>query len=173
MELRNILVCPSSSVFTRWHIVDVLTIRSELRRKTPGELFRLVANQRIPKCLIGGTVCCYYLRYGEAGFCISELLGQGCQLERLRKLEEVHPCDEEAGPFLPFKKKMDMEPAGPGRKVLEFKVCYKHGPIQFLGKIAERRKKERVDNLRDLLDKAIRDFSDQVEDPSGIFLLGP
>ena len=153
--------------------MDFLTIKGELRRKKPGELFRLVANQRIPKCVIGGTVCCYYLRYKEGSFCISEILGQGCQLERLTKSEEAHPCDEKVGPFLPFKKKMDMEPEWPGRKAFEFKVCYRHGPIQFLGKITERRRKERVDNLKDLLDKAVRDFSDQVEDPSGIFLLGP
>jgi hypothetical protein len=153
--------------------VDVLTIKGELRRKKPRELFRLVANQRIPKCLIGGTVCCYYLRYGEGDFCISEILGQGCQLERVTKSEEPPPCDEQVSPFLPFEKKMDIEPEGPGRKVFEFRVCYKHGPIQFLGRITERRRKERGNNLKDLLDKAIKEFSDQVEDPSGIFLLGP
>jgi hypothetical protein len=38
--------------------------------------------------------------------------------------------------------------------------------------IIERRRKERGDNLNGLLTKAIKQYSNQVEDPSAIFLLG-
>ena len=41
-----------------------------------------------------------------------------------------------------------------------------------LGKVIERRTKERGDNLKDLLVKAVKDYSDRVADPSMIFLLG-
>jgi hypothetical protein len=41
-----------------------------------------------------------------------------------------------------------------------------------LGKVTERRTKERGNNLKDLLNKAIMDYSDRAKDPSEIFLLG-
>jgi hypothetical protein len=66
-----------------------------------------------------------------------------------------------------------MEPELPEEKRVAFKVCYKDRPILFLGEVIERRKKERRDNLKDLLDKATMDFLDQVKDPTRIFLLGP
>jgi hypothetical protein len=61
------------------------------------------------------------------------------------------------------------------RKNNEFDVYYRDSltrSIVFLGKVVERRKKERVNNFKDLLKKAIIDFSGQVKDPSRIFLLG-
>jgi hypothetical protein len=42
----------------------------------------------------------------------------------------------------------------------------------FLGKIIERRRKERGNNFKDLLFKAKQDYSPRVKDPSAIFLLG-
>ena len=61
------------------------------------------------------------------------------------------------------------------RKGVEFKVYYKNYTsysMASLGKVIERRNKERRNNLRDLSIKARREFSDQVKDPSLIFLLG-
>jgi hypothetical protein len=41
----------------------------------------------------------------------------------------------------------------------------------FLGKIIERRRRERGNNLKDLLFKARQNYSTRVRDPSAIFLL--
>jgi hypothetical protein len=153
--------------------MDVMKIKTELRRMGPRELFKLLTDQRIPKCLVGDAPCCFYLRHKEVGFCVSEIMGQGCQLEKLRKSEEVLPYAGKVSLFLPLVQKMEMEPGLPLKKTVEFKVFYKNRPILFLGKVIEKRKKERGDNLKDLLNKAIKDFSDRVKDPSRIFLLGP
>ena len=68
-----------------------------------------------------------------------------------------------------------MDSSLPEKKANEFRVYYrdpKTRSIVFFGKVMERRRKERGNNLKDLLNKAIKDFSDQVKDPSAIFLLG-
>lgn len=154
--------------------MDIFRIKSELQRMDRKELFKLLINQKISNCLIGGTTCGFYLPYKEFSFCVSEILGQSCQLEKLRKLEEVYQGPEKINFSLPFIN--EMEPELPEKKTVEFKVCYKDGfsrQVIFLGKVIERRKKERGNNLKDLLNKAIRNFSDQVKSPSAIFLLGP
>ena len=153
--------------------MDILKIKSELRRMGPGALFELLAKQRMPNCLIGGAPCCFYLRHEELGFCVSEILGQSCQLEKLRNSEEVHPCPGKVSLFLPLGEKMEMEAESLEKKTVEFQVWYKERTILFLGKVVERRKKERGNNLKDLLNKAMKHFSDREKDPSRIFLLGP
>ncbi len=75
---------------------------------------------------------------------------------------------------LPFPQKMERELLLPRRKAVEFKVY--HGDrltrsTVYLGKIIERRRKERGDNLKGLLSKAIEQYSHHVKDPSTIFLL--
>ncbi len=63
----------------------------------------------------------------------------------------------------------------PKKEGVEFKVYYRDphdGSTVFLGKVIERRRKERGHNLEDLLTKAKRQYSD-IRDPSKIFLLGP
>ena len=76
--------------------------------------------------------------------------------------------------LLPFLQEMETELLSPGKKVMEFKVYYRN-PLPrsttFLGKITESRKKERGDNLKGLLNKAIKQYSDQGVDPSTMFLL--
>ncbi len=153
--------------------MDLFKIKGELQRMNRKELFTLLINRKISKCLIGGTTCGFYLPYKEFSFCVSEILGQSCQLEKIGKLEEVYQGHEKINLSFPFMNETELE--WPGRKTFEFKVCYKHGlsrQVVFLGKVIERRKKERGNNLRDLLNKTMRDFSNQVKDPSTIFLLG-
>jgi hypothetical protein len=62
------------------------------------------------------------------------------------------------------------------KRNIEFKVYCRdpdtHSMI-FLGKMIERRTKERGNNLKDLLLKAMENYSDRVKDPSTIFLLSP
>jgi hypothetical protein len=153
--------------------MDILKIKGELKRMERRELFDLLVKQRIPKCLIGDALCSLYLRHKGAGFCVSEILNQGCQLEKLGKSEGRDLSAEKVILFLPFVQEMGMEPELLDKKTVEFKVCYKTRPILFLGTVIERRKEERGENLKGLLDRAQKDFSDRVKDPSEIFLLGP
>jgi len=60
------------------------------------------------------------------------------------------------------------------KRTVLFNVCckdYSTGSPVVLGKVIERRMRERGDNFHDLLYKARKDFSDRVEDPVDIFLL--
>ena len=101
-------------------------------------------------------------------------MGEGCQVEKLEQLEQPYDEKEKVNFSLPFPQKMETELLFPTKKALEFKVYHRdyltHSAV-FLGKIVERRKKERGDNLKGLLSKAIKQYSDYVEDPSTIFLL--
>jgi hypothetical protein len=125
-------------------------------------------------CLIGGRPCGFLLQYKESFFCVSEILGKGCQVERLEQLEQLYDEDENVNFLLPFPKKMETGLLLPRKKPLEFKV-YHRDPLThsiiILGKIIERRRKERGDNLKCLLSRAIEQFLYYVEDPSTIFLL--
>ncbi len=62
-----------------------------------------------------------------------------------------------------------------GKRIVTFNIYYREPPsksIRFLGKVIERRLKERGNNFEDLLAKVRRDYSYRVVDPNGIFLLG-
>jgi hypothetical protein len=154
--------------------MDILKARYELRRMSTGDLFKLAQNQKMANCLIGGGPCGFLLQYKESNFCVSEILGKGCQVERLEQLEQLYDENEKVSFFLPFPTKIETELLLPRKRAFEFKVYQRdhitHSTV-FLGKIIERRRKERGDNLKGLLSKAIKQYSDYVEDPSTIFLL--
>ena len=60
------------------------------------------------------------------------------------------------------------------KRTVLFRVCCKDCSTDstiVIGKVMERRIRERGDNFRDLLYKARKDFGDRVEDPTDIFLL--
>jgi hypothetical protein len=154
--------------------MDILKARYELRKMSTGHLFKLTQNQKIANCLIGGRPCGFLLPYKESNFCVSEILGGGCQVERLEQLGQLYEENEKINFLLPFRTKMKTELMLPRKKALEFRVyCRDHltHSTVFLGKIIERRRKERGDNLKGLLSRAIKQYSDLVEDPSTIFLL--
>jgi hypothetical protein len=157
--------------------MGVYEARSELRRMCRRDLWKLVSAQRISGCLIGGRACCLYLHYKGFNFCASEIIGQGCQVERSARLAEAHQDEEKINCPLPLRYRIGMYPLPPVEtKIVEFKVYCRDWvtrSIIFLGNILERRTKERGDNLRDLLIKAIEEHKDRVADPSTIFLLGP
>jgi hypothetical protein len=154
--------------------MDILKARIELHRMSRRDLFNLAVNQKISKCLIGGRPCGFYLQYRGSSFCVSEILGKGCQVERLEQFEQFNDEREEVNFSLPFLQKKETEFLLPGKKAVEFNV-YHRNPLTrstvFLGKITERRRKERGNNLKDLLNKAVKQYSDYVDDPSTIFLL--
>jgi hypothetical protein len=117
------------------------------------------------------------VHYKGSNFCVSEILGKGCEVERLEQLKQLYYDEdkkEEVNFSLPFVPRMETELLSPGKKAVEFKVYYRdhltHSRV-FLGKIIERRRKERGNNLKGLLSKAIKQYSDQVEDLSTMFLL--
>jgi hypothetical protein len=156
--------------------MNVDKVRSELRRMTQRNLFELTLDQRISKCLIGGRVCGLYLEYKGFKFCLSEILGQSCDVEISERLEERYEDLQESSCLLPLMERPGMNPLQKEKRNIEFKVycrdSYTRSMI-FLGKMIERRTKERGKNLKDLLLKAMEDYSDRVKDPSTIFLLSP
>jgi hypothetical protein len=148
--------------------------RSELRRMKKGNLLKLTANQRISKCLIGSRTCGLYLQYKGFYFCISEILGQSCQVEMTENLEDRCEDPQDIHGLLPLMEKPGMSPLQKEKKNIEFRVYYRDTGTRsmiLLGMVTERRAKERGDNLKDLLAKAMKDYADCAADPSMIFLL--
>jgi hypothetical protein len=155
--------------------MDVYEARSELRRMRGGDLLRWVFAQRISRCLIGGRTCGLCMRYKGFKFCVSEIMGEGCQLEGIKKLEDRYEDVQEINYPLPLVEKPGMSPLQQEKRTVVFRVyCrnYVTRSTTFLGKVIERRTKERGNNLEDLLVRAVRDYSDRAEDPSMIFLCG-
>ena len=153
----------------------VLKERSELKGMSRGSLFTLVANQRISNCLIGAKPCGFSLQYKGIHLCISELMGEGCVVERLEQWDQLYPEEEAMNRFFPIFEKRETELLSSGKKPIEFKVYYRDDltrSMVYLGTVIERRRKERGSNLQDLLKKVIKEYSDYVENPSKIFLLG-
>lgn len=137
-----------------------------------GGLFNLALNQKMSGCVIGGSPCRFYLQYNGSNFCVSEILREGCQLERLEQLDQNYHYKETVNFLFPISEKMELSSLAV--KGIEFKVYHRDpvtGSAVFLGRITERRRKERGNNLEDLLGKAMREYSDYVKDPSTIFLL--
>jgi hypothetical protein len=148
--------------------------KSELRRMNKRNLLKLTAEQRISKCLIGSRTCGLYLQYKGFYFCISEILGQSCRVEMSEKLEDYYEDLHNSHDLLPLREKPGMNPLRREKKNIEFKVYYKdtvHHSMILLGMVTERRTKERGNNLKDLLVKAKKDYSNCAADPSTIFLL--
>jgi hypothetical protein len=137
--------------------MDVLKARVELQRMSIGSLFRLALNRRMSNCLIGGRLCGFFLQYKGSNFCVSEILGEGCQVQRLEQWEQLYDEKGEANFSLPFPHKMETGLLLPGKNPSEFKIYHRDHLTRsavFLGKIIERRKKGTGDNLKGLLRKA-------------------
>jgi len=71
-------------------------VRTELNRLKKKNLFNILMNQKESRCLLSG-LCSFRFEYKGYTFCISEVLGKGCELEKLRKLEQ-EACGSEEGP---------------------------------------------------------------------------
>ena len=157
-------------------VMDVFETRKELRRMGRRDLLRLVSGQRISRCLIGGQPCGLYMRYKGFNFCVSEIIGEGCPLKGLKKIGDYNEGMEENNYPLPLMERPGMNPLQKEERKVVFRVYYRNDvtrSIVLLGKVIERRTKERGNNLKDLLGRAVKDYSGCVEDPSMIFLWGP
>jgi hypothetical protein len=155
--------------------MDFLNTRSELQRMNRGNLFKLAMDQRLSKCLVGGITCGLTLQYKGIRFCLSELLGTGCLVERSGQRDQFGSDKEKINSSLTFLREMEAEVLSPGKRPVEFKVYYRDDPTRsmvYLGTVIERRRKERGNNLGDLLKKAVKEYSNDGRDPSKIFLLG-
>jgi len=154
--------------------VDILEAKRELQKMRMGNLFEMAMDQKLSRCLVGGRSCGYSLLYKEIRFCVSEILGKGCLLERLGQWETFFPEKEPLNGPHAFLPRLEAVPSSPGKKFGEFKVYYRDDltrSMVYLGTVIERRRKERGNNLRDLLKKAAKEYSNHVPDPSRIFLL--
>jgi hypothetical protein len=137
---------------------------------------RLVSAQRISRCLIGGRECGLLMRYKGFNFCVSEIMGEGCQLKGIKKLEDCYEDVQEINYPLPLAQRPGMSPLQKEKNYVVFRVYCRNYVTRstiLLGKVIERRTKERGNNLKDLLVRALKDYSDHVADPSMIFLCGP
>jgi hypothetical protein len=74
-------------------------------------LYELASNQGIPIFVVGGVECNLYFRYEDFGFCVSEILGQGCQVQCPKTLENYHKDPTETIPLV-------LIPPAPPEKVI-------------------------------------------------------
>lgn len=156
--------------------MDILEAKRELQKMRARNLFKMAMDQKLSRCLVGGRTCGHSFLHRGIRFCVSELLGKGCLLERLGEWERFFPekdSDNGSGALLP---RLETAPPSSGKNSGEFKVYYRDEltcRMVYLGIVIERRKKERGNNLGDLLKKAEMEYSHHVQNSSKIFLLGP
>ncbi len=75
--------------------MDFHSVRTEVRRLGKKNLLNMLMGQKESKCLLSG-LCSYHFKYNGYTFCLSEVLGEGCESHRLKKLEQ-EVCEEEEG----------------------------------------------------------------------------
>ena len=68
-------------------MMDIQSIREKLRKLKSRKLFETAMNQRESRCILNGF-CSFHFRYEGYTFCVSEVLGKGCGVEKLEKLEK-------------------------------------------------------------------------------------
>ncbi len=155
--------------------MDILEGRGELKKMSQGSLFTLLANQRLSKCEVGAKVCAFLLQYQNSHYCVSELTGNGCPVERSEQSEQLCPENVENNGYLPIFERMQADLLSARKYPLQFKVYHRDDltrSIVYLGTVIERRRKERGNNFNDLLNKAVREYSGRVQNSSQIFLMG-
>jgi hypothetical protein len=63
------------------------SIKGELRRLEVRILFEMVMKQKESKCILNG-LCPFYFKHKGYGFCLSEVLAKGCEMQKLEKLQK-------------------------------------------------------------------------------------
>ena len=80
--------------------MDIYKARRELQSMGTGRLLALTLRQKESKCLLNYVCPCpFLLKYKEFNFCVSELLHQGCQKEKIGG-ENVAENEERLLPIL-------------------------------------------------------------------------
>jgi len=67
--------------------MDFHSVRTELGRLGKKNLFNLLMNQKESRFLLNG-LCSLRFNYKGYPFCISEVLGKGCESQKLKKLNQ-------------------------------------------------------------------------------------
>ena len=73
----------------------IFQARTELRQMAKANLLKMAFRQKEKKCLLGGGICPFLLEHQCILFCVSEILGQGCQIEKLRLLSDENGQTED------------------------------------------------------------------------------
>jgi hypothetical protein len=99
---------------------EISRFRAELKGMKKAGILKMVFGQREKECLLGGT-CPFLLEYKRLLFCVSEIIGQGCQIEKLKisSREEARsegeaspaPFPLSASPCLPGFRQTDLNAA--------------------------------------------------------------
>ncbi len=90
---------------------NIFRAKAKLRQVAKGNLFKMAFCQKEKRCVFGG-VCPFLLEYQSILFCVSEILGQGCQIEKLRLLSDE--SDQSEGGISPKPVKLVIGPCLPG-----------------------------------------------------------
>ncbi len=61
----------------------ILNIKLQLKQVAKRDLLEMVFGQTEENCILSGT-CPFLLKYQQTRFCVSEVLGHGCQMEKLK-----------------------------------------------------------------------------------------
>ena len=81
-------------------MMNFQSVRGKLRRLKSKTLFEVAMNQKEYKCILNGF-CSFHFMYEGYAFCISEVLGKGCEIQKLENLEkEICLSEEELHPSL-------------------------------------------------------------------------
>jgi hypothetical protein len=74
------------NISKRWStpMEKIVIFRSELKKLGAVTLLKMAFSQKEKRCVLIG-LCPFYLNYKGYGFCVSEILGEGCQDEKLRE----------------------------------------------------------------------------------------
>ena len=75
--------------------MDFHSVRAEVRRLGKKNLFKMLMGQKESRCLLNGF-CSFYFEYKGYTFCISEVLGEGCEFQKLKKMEQ-EACEAKDG----------------------------------------------------------------------------
>lgn len=77
--------------------MDFHLVRTEVCRLGKKNLSKMLMGQKESKCLLNG-LCSLRFNYKGYPFCISEVLGEGCESQRLKKLEQ-EACEARGEPI--------------------------------------------------------------------------
>ncbi len=73
--------------------MNFILVRAELLRMGRKNLLKMLMSQKESKCILNG-LCSFHFEFKGYTFCLSEVLGEGCESEKQKKLEK-EACDRE------------------------------------------------------------------------------
>jgi len=77
---------------------QIFQARAKLKQMAKANLLKMAFRRKEKKCLLGGGTCPFPMEHRCILFCVSEILGQGCQIEILRPLSNENAESEDESP---------------------------------------------------------------------------